>query len=73
MKVGQTDSDNKTSFYNFISQQDGLGFRALQSYFIKSVLLLETAHFDLNFETLQLNNTAQDIPHGGLNSDALVS
>ena len=52
MKVALQDSDDFISFYTFISQEDGIGFRALQSYFIKSVLLLETAHFDLNFETL---------------------
>jgi len=36
----------KSSFFDLINESDGVGFRALQSYFIKSVLLLETAHFD---------------------------
>lgn len=41
----QSGEEMKT-FYQFISEQDGLGFRALQSYFVKSVLLQETAHFE---------------------------
>ena len=62
----ESKADTKTSmsFFDFINHEDGRGFRALQSYFIKATLLLETTHLEHHFDQGQTNPNACYLQNG---------